>query len=367
MATKKDKPRSLGELLPKLEARSDAAWKRHVEKNARIGESWEEAGARLRKEEEAAANLAPPEPATGQKSQQERPEETPEAPSSHFVADTRGAEIKDDIASMEHPIFALKAGDKRVRVYERNGCTLTIKPGYDGCATIHDKDLWLYCISQLVDAKNRGEIINRTVRFTMHDFLKSTNRDTGGKGYVAAAQMLGRLAGTRIETNIAIKGYRERGFFGLIDSARVIERDGDERMVAVEVTLSNWLFASIESMQVLTLPSDYYRIRSALDRRIYELARKHCGHQPSWTVSIKTLHEKSGSATPIRNFRIQIKKLAKANELPDYRIRFDEEADAVTFYDKGRMGFQAEAQKLLPHLAGQFGIPAKKPRKKRNS
>jgi len=64
MATKKDKPRSLGELLPKLEANAEAAWKRHVEKNARIGESWEEAGARLRREKEiaeaAAANLAKP-------------------------------------------------------------------------------------------------------------------------------------------------------------------------------------------------------------------------------------------------------------------------------------------------------------------
>ncbi|WP_193393245.1 replication initiator protein A, partial [Ventosimonas gracilis] len=111
---------------------------------------------------------------------------------------------------------------------------------------------------------------------------------------------------------------------------------------------------------------DYFSIRSALDRRIYELARKHCGKQPSWTVSIKTLHEKSGSAAPIRNFRIQIKKIAKVNDLPDYRISFDEEADAVTFYDKSKRGFQAEAQKLLPHLAGQFGIPAKKPRKKSN-
>ncbi|WP_204376561.1 replication initiator protein A, partial [Ventosimonas gracilis] len=155
------------------------------------------------------------------------PEETPEAPSSHFVADTRGAEIKDDIASMEHPIFALKAGDKRVRVYERNGCTLTIKPGYDGCATIHDKDLWLYCISQIVDAKNRGETISRTVRFTMYDFLKSTNRSIGGRGYALAVQMLGRLKGTVIETNIAIKGYRAREGFGLVDSWKVVERDED--------------------------------------------------------------------------------------------------------------------------------------------
>jgi len=57
MAAKKDKPRTLGELLPKLEARtsaSGAAWRQHIEKNARRGESWEEADARLRREMEAA-------------------------------------------------------------------------------------------------------------------------------------------------------------------------------------------------------------------------------------------------------------------------------------------------------------------------
>lgn len=61
-----------------------------------------------------------------------------------FVADILDASPKDDTASMEHPLFALRAGDRRVRVYERNGYSVTVKPGVDGCATIHDKDLWIY-------------------------------------------------------------------------------------------------------------------------------------------------------------------------------------------------------------------------------
>jgi hypothetical protein len=77
-------------------------------------------------------------------------DDTPSAlvPSRHpqrdfFIADIMDVSIKDDMASMEHPLFALKAGDMRVRTYERNGNSITIKPGHDGCATIFDKDVWM--------------------------------------------------------------------------------------------------------------------------------------------------------------------------------------------------------------------------------
>ena len=111
-----------------------------------------------------------------------------------YVADLLDIAPKDDMASMEHPLFALKAGDKRVREYKRGGTTVTVKPGFDGCATIHDKDVWIYCISQLVEGINRGrEDVSRTVRFTAYDFLVTTNRPTnGGKdgGYERMAEAM---------------------------------------------------------------------------------------------------------------------------------------------------------------------------------
>lgn len=265
-----------------------------------------------------------------------------------FVADILDALPKDDVASMEHPLFALKAGDMRVRTYERNGVTVTVKPGHDGCATILDKDVWIYCISQLVEAMNRGrEDVGRVVRFTAYDFLVTTNRPTAGVGYQRMAEAFGRLSGTRIETNIETAGQRERAGFGLVDSWRVIEKGKGGRMVAVEVELPCWLWRAVEARHVLTLSRDYFRLRKPLDRRIYELARKHCGAQPKWRVNLAILHEKSGSTSTLREFRRLVKALAESGELPDYRIAFDAESDAVTFYARAPKGAKAQIADLL--------------------
>ena len=272
--------------------------------------------------------------------------------SDFFIADILDAMPKDDLASMEHPIFALKAGNTKPKKYEYNGATVEIKPNTDGQATIHDKDIWIYCISQLVEAINRGrEDVGRTVRFTAYDFLITTNRETGGRAYKLMADALSRLKGTTIETNIETNGYRERRGFGLIESWRVIEKDREtERMVAIEVTLPDWLFRSVKSMNVLTLSPDYFRLRKPIDRRIYELVRKHCGKQPRWEISVKNLYEKSGSTRPLRNFRVDIKSLAASNQLPDYRVKYDEETDKLTFYSRASKGSQAQIKDLLTGL-----------------
>lgn len=266
-----------------------------------------------------------------------------------FVADLCDIAAKDDLASMEHPLFALKAGDRRVRRYEHNGVTVEVQPGVKGgLATIHDKDVWIYCISQLVEALNRGrEDVSRTVRFTAYDFLVTTQRGRSGRDYLELSAALNRLAGTRIETDIETDGYRERSGFGLVDSWRVVERRGDNRMVAVDVTLPDWLYRSVMARQVLTLSRDYFRIRKPLDRRLYELARKHCGRQSSWSVLLQTLHHKSGSTASLREFRRSVRSLADSDELPDYSLTFDIERDKVTFYSRASRGQRKRLKDLF--------------------
>lgn len=252
-----------------------------------------------------------------------------------FIADIFDAiSLQLDMASMEYPLFSLKAGDKRTRRYQQNNFSVVVAPSAEyGMATIHDKDIWIYCISKLMQAIREGEEINRIVNFTIYDYLKTTNRATGGSQYVLTKTSLDRLRSTTITTNIETNSKKESQGFGLIDSWRVVE-EKDGRMIRVSVTLPDWLFRSITSNAVLTISPDYFRLRKPLDRRIYELARKHCGNNNYWQFELKTLHERSGSTASLKEFRKAIKSLADSNQLPDYIVEFDGNKNKIKFINR---------------------------------
>jgi len=264
----------------------------------------------------------------------------------YFVADVLDWALKADRHSMEHPMFSLsKTPDRTERHYEHQGRSVTIMPSSRGLATIWDKDILLYCISVLMDGLNRGCDISRVVRLKAYDLLVVTNRSTGGDHYKRLEAAFDRLAGTRIKTNITTNGVRVREGFGLIDNWKIIERaPGTGRMIAVEVTLNEWLYNAIVAREVLTLNRDYFRLDGGLERRLYELARKHCGNQAKWLIGLELLHKKSGSAGPVKRFRELVKKIAAADLLPDYRISYEPQADLVTFYTK-------DTRKLAESLA----------------
>ena len=94
-------------------------------------------------------------------------------------------------------------------------------------------------------------------------------------------------------------------------------------MILVTVTLSDWIFRSVLARSVLTLPRDYFGLRKPLERRVYEIARKHCGRQAEWRIGLETLLKKTGSTSPRRVFRRMIRDIAEEDGLPDYRLEVD--------------------------------------------
>ena len=254
-----------------------------------------------------------------------------------FLCDIFDAIPKDDIATMEHPVFSLSTRpDRRVLNYVHNGTRIEVTPSVKGLATIHDKDILIFCVSQLMAALNAGRAIGRTVTLRAHDLLVATNRETSGDAYRRLREAFERLAGTRITTNIVTGDHEVTSGFGLIESWEITRRTRGGRMVSVTVTLSDWLYRAVMAKSVLTLSRDYFRLRKPLERRIYELARKHCGRQEAWRVSVEVLLKKSGSASPRRVFRRMLRDMIAAGHLPDYDMA-EEEGDVIRFTRRGRL------------------------------
>lgn len=261
-----------------------------------------------------------------------------------FLADMFDYALKDDGASMEVPIFTLATKtDLSIWkwVSKDKNKSIEIYPSVKGRATQFDKDVLIYVVSQITEALNRGrdDAKNRTVRFTVYDYLVTTNRGVGGDDYKRLQEAFERLAGTRITTDIRTGGERVKEGFGIIESWRTVEKSReDERMIAVEVTLSRWLFNAVQAFEVLTIHSDYFRLRKPLERRLYELARKHCGHQAQWSIGLELLREKSGSRSTLYEFRRMVKSITQTSTLPEYRMTLSDD-DKVTFYTRDNSRF----------------------------
>lgn len=245
-----------------------------------------------------------------------------------FVCDIVDAAPKADMGSMEHPVFSLSTKpDMKAREYSNGETFIKISPSPKGLATVHDRDVLIYCISQCMAALNEGRPVQRKMKIKAHDMLVATNRQTSGRGYELLKDTLRRLQGTQIETNIRQGGEERFKVFGLISEAEVVRETRDGRMQDIEITLSDWVFDAIENNHILTLNREYFRLRKPIERRLYELARKHCGKQPKWEIYLDTLAKKTGSTSSLKEFKRMISKVVKDNNdqpyIPDYQFNLE--------------------------------------------
>lgn len=240
------------------------------------------------------------------------------------------APVKDERALMEFPFFSLT---KRPRmepfVYDDGAVRIEVQPGHKGIATVWDKDVLIYCASLINDRIERGFDPNPKLRFTAYDFLKLTGRSTSARGYELFLDALDRLQSTAVKTSIT-SGYEdieERRAFSWIDKYRVVTRKtaaGKRVMSSVEVTINEWLWrALVENRRVLTISREYFALEMGLERRLYELARKHCGRQRQWRIGLPRLAQKCGSARGLKQLKAEIAKIIARDRIPEYRLAME--------------------------------------------
>ena len=242
-----------------------------------------------------------------------------------FVANIIDAAPKGDTQSMEFPLFSISSKVDTDSYYYQNkktGASIEIIPNEKGRATIHDKDLLLYCFGQIAEAKNRGQSIGQKIHVTLYDYLKTTNKNTDGKSYKAVLDSLKRLAGTTVYTTTKQENFKRDKGFSFVSDYDLITDEKTGRMKYVELILPSILFEAVSNNQILTYSSQYFSLRSPYDRRLYELCRKHCGNQVQWEIGLENLYNKFGVKSPIREFRRKIKDIEKKQSIPDYFIMY---------------------------------------------
>lgn len=278
-----------------------------------------------------------------------------------FLGELLMPATKNDVGSMEHPLFSLsKSGDHIKRRYEHNGFFLEVTPSRHGSATIWDKDILIYVHSLMRQAMDRGEEIGERFEISAADLLRGIRRDDSGAAYSRLYAALNRLVGTTIETNIPTGAERANEetahrVFALVAEAHVVRDKKTKRLTRILFSPSTWFRNQVSAAHLLTINPDYFTLESGLHRRLYELARKFCGDQARWKISLLLLHKKSFSKSNINRFRFDIKDDIRNSGLPflrllDYLLVITDD-DMVHIFRDNERGRAALTALITPSLA----------------
>ncbi len=248
----------------------------------------------------------------------------------------QNASLKDDIMSMEAPIFSLsKIIDTEIRTWtSANGLsTVTLIPSVLGRPTMWDKDILIYVFSCLILLKNEGLAISRTLEFHAYDYFLATDKSTGGDSYKSLEEGLDKLVGFQLKTNIKTNKILITESFSLIENYKLIKNAKSLKTDRVVVTLSEWLFNCLQGFNVLTIDSNYFKLTKPVEKRLYEIARKHVGSKATWDLSFDLLLEKVGSDATRKEFSRMLRQVIDSDKIPTYRLRFLK-TGSVQFYQK---------------------------------
>ncbi len=241
-----------------------------------------------------------------------------------FVCSFSDISFKGDNASLSHPVFSLTTHptEGQFKCYEHGNNILKVYPSQFGYATVKDRDIIIYGVSQLVAAMNRGFPLSKRIRFKAYDLLINTNRPINGAGYSSIKTALHRLQGTQIETNIKQGGREYFKLFSLVDSAEAIKEGPKGRMSEIELVMSDWLMDAVENKHILTLNRQYFQLSRPIERRLYEIALKHCANKNIFCFGLENIQQRVGSHSDPREFRRTIKTVIKDDQehghMPDY-------------------------------------------------
>lgn len=234
--------------------------------------------------------------------------------------------VKNDRTVMVWNFFSLSTKRQcELPVYDDGQVRIEVRGTRAGVATIWDKELLIYFASLIQDKLNRNELVSRRLTFTANDFFRACCTSSGGSAYNRLEEALERLQGTQIKTNIETGGAGEdRAFSWVTDYKMQYRRDrkGEKRLVGITVEICDWLYrAIVKDRRMLTYDLEYFKI-GPLEKRLYEIARAHCGRQSGFRMAIEKLQRRVGAGTPLKTFKKHVAEIIRSrpNPLPSYGL-----------------------------------------------
>lgn len=256
--------------------------------------------------------------------------------------------VKNERSIMVYNFFALTK-EKRLDPirYQDGKVTIEVKGTDAGIATIYDKEFLIYIASLMVDKMNRGEPVSQVFSFSGHDFFRVCRVSAGGKSYDRISGALERLQGTQIKTNIETGGEGTDEWFSWLKSAKAEYRKntkGERVLKRITVELCDWLYRAIlKDNRMLTYDPAYFDL-PPLEKRLYEMARAHCGNQPGFKINLEKLRLRVGAETDLRQFRYKLAKIAeKKSPLPEYGFKLINDPNS----EGGTKGQRTQLKKIM--------------------
>ncbi len=225
--------------------------------------------------------------------------------------------MRDAIDLMAWPCFALGKQPRWVPiVHQYRGDFLRVAPvpSGPGMATIWDADLLIWAVSQFVEAHDRRLSVSPVLMVSGFQVLRFLGRGTGQTQYRQLAASLERLAGSAVETSIGASLAVPARF-------RWVERWA-RTAGGVMILVPDWLLAAVvERRRILRIDPAYLRLSGGISRWLWRLLRRHA-HEKStgWEISLLALHARSGSLARPTDFVADLRRIARANALPGYRL-----------------------------------------------
>lgn len=263
--------------------------------------------------------------------------------------------LRDNRDVMEYPFLAIQKGRRKPIQFTSPDGKIAIHVSGSteyGIANIWDWDLMIYLSAQINDAIEEGLEPAPWVEFAPYDALRYMGKGTGGKDYKELVTTIRRLAGTSITTSIRLTDTEgEEGYLRWVENYRIPKKyrknqfiqsaldDGEgDGSKPWRVKLPDWIYSAIlRRTGILAVHPKYFELKGGLERWLYRLARKAVpenSNTPSFNFRMETLHRRSGSTRPLRQFAADVRRIADSNALPEFGIAINRKGknELVTLY-----------------------------------